>query len=170
MGQRASGSALPGEQTMQWQGRQVTGGLTGFNAWIVRVLRIDPVKSQQKSLDRLKVTTEDVARISLKKYNAKWFREFFAYDPAPDFARIRVPVLAITGEKDIQVNPADLERMLELIPGDIETHRLPGVTHLMRSEGTKPSLRGHKEQVRRLVDPRLIELVANWLEKGKSSW
>lgn len=159
------GSVLAGEQTMRWQGRQVAGGLTGFNAWLVRVLRIDPVRSQQKSLDRLKATTGDVARISLKKYNAKWFREFLAYDPAPDFARIRVPVLAITGEKDIQVDPADLERMRELVHGDIETHRLSGVTHLMRTEGAKPGLSGYKEQVRRPVDPRLIELVTNWLEK-----
>ncbi len=159
------GSAHTGEETMHWQGGQVAEGLTGLNAWLVRLLRIDPVKSQQKALDRLKATTGNIARISLKKYNAKWYREFLAYDPAPDLPRIRVPVLAITGDKDMQVDPADLERMRELIPGDLETHRLPGVTHLMRTEGPGHGLTGYREQVSRPIDPRIVETVTDWLER-----
>ena len=49
------------------------------------------------------------------KVNAKWQREFMAYDPAIDLPRVTVPMLAITGSKYIQVDPADLERMAGLV-------------------------------------------------------
>jgi uncharacterized protein len=80
-----------------------------------------------------------VARIQLVvKLNAKWMRDFLAYDPAPDLARITVPVLAITGSRDLQVDPADLQTMAELTTGAFERHLLPGVTHLMRPDSGAP--------------------------------
>jgi fermentation-respiration switch protein FrsA (DUF1100 family) len=97
--------------------------------------------------------------------NAKWFREFLAYDPEPDLAAVRAPVLAITGEKEIQVDPADLARMAELVPGDFESHLVPGLTHLLRAEADEPGLKTYKQQVQRPVDDRVITYVLTWLKE-----
>ena len=64
------------------------------------MLRIDIAKAQQKVLDRIKRSPKDWFQQQLfVKINAKWFREFMAYDPAGDLPRITVPVLAITGSR-----------------------------------------------------------------------
>jgi len=158
-----AGAAQAGEQILTWQGRQIADSLTGVSKWVVRLLHIDLVKSQRKALNRIRSSRADVVRIQGRKINAAWMRQFMAYDPAPDLARVGVPVLAITGDRDLQVNPDDLDLMRDLVKGPFEAFRPSGVTHLLRTEGTKRGLSGYKEQVRRPVDPRVISAVTDWL-------
>jgi uncharacterized protein len=159
-----AGAAKTGEETLLWQGRQIASTLTGFNKAVIRLLRVDVEKSQQKTFDRLKATTTDVTRIQLQKVNAKWMREFLAYDPATDLAKVESPVLAVTGSHDIQVDPSDLKRMTELIPQNFESHLVPGVTHLMRDDPENAGLKGYKAQAKQPVDARVVSLVAEWLK------
>ena len=55
-------------------------------------------------------------RIQFVKLNAKWFHEFMLFDPLAALDQAAVPVLAITGTKDIQVNPADVALMAHAVP------------------------------------------------------
>jgi pimeloyl-ACP methyl ester carboxylesterase len=160
-----AGAAKTGEQILRWQGQQIAASLTGFPRLVLKLLHIDPLRSQDKAIARVKASTADTLRVQLvHKLNAKWMREFIAYDPAPDLAKVHVPVLAITGTKDIQIDPADLDRMETLVPGPFQGHRLPDLTHLLRAEAGPPSLRTYKQQVGRDVDPRVIDLVGTWLK------
>ncbi len=163
-----AGSARSGEQILLWQGRQIAGSLTGVSKWMVRLLRIDVLKSQRKALDRIRSSDADVVRVQGRKINAAWMRQFMAYDPAPDLARVDVPVLAVTGGRDLQVDPDDLDRMRDLVKGPFEAVRPAGVTHLLRAEGRKRGLSGYKEQIRRPVDPRVVSAVTGWLAKNSS--
>lgn len=159
-----AGTARSGEEVMKWQGEQVFRTLKGFNAWLIKLLRIDPAKAQQKNLDKLKKTTRDTVRMQrVAKINAKWMREFLAYDPSEDLARISVPVLAVTGGKDLQTPPADLERMAELVKAPFESHVIPDMSHIMRTDPGEPSLSHYREQVKRPVDSRLMDIVTDWL-------
>jgi pimeloyl-ACP methyl ester carboxylesterase len=161
-----AGSAKSGEQTLLWQGRQIIPTITGFSARLIRLLRIDPEKQQRKFIARVKATTGDTVRVQLvKKVNAKWLREFIAYDPAADLTAVRVPVLAITGAKDLQTDPADIDRMAKLDPGDFEGHVIPDVTHLLRAEPGAPSLRTYKQQAQRPIDPRVVDYLHAWLQR-----
>ena len=162
-----AGAAQTGEQILTWQGRQVADSLTGVTKWVVRLLRIDLVKSQRKALNRIRSSRADVMRIQGRKVNAAWVRQLMTYDPAPDLARVDVPVLAITGDRDLQVDPDDLNRMRDLVKGPFEGLLLPGVTHLLRTEGAKRGFAGYKEQVRRPVDPRVISAVTSWLASAR---
>lgn len=95
--------------------------------------------------------------------------EFLAYDPAADLARIKVPVLAITGSNDIQVDPADVQRMVELVPGDSESHIVPGVTHLLRAGSRAQGLRTYRQQAETPIDERVTGFICKWLlSKGQS--
>lgn len=161
-----SGFARTGEECLVWQGRRVAEGMRGFNKWLLDLLHIDVVKAQAKALRKIKQSDKDVMRAQLvAKINAKWLREFLTYDPAEDFARIGVPVLAITGSKDIQTPPEDLKTMERLVRGDFEAHEVPELTHLLRTDPGQPSLSTYKEQVRRPVDATVLGLVGEWLRR-----
>lgn len=162
-----AGAARTGEETLKWQVQQVARGMKGPNKWIIKLFRIDVVKSQQKRLDKLKQSKEDSYRVQLvANVNARWTREYIAYNPAVDLPKIRVPTLAITGAKDIQANPADLERMAELVKSEFEYHAVPDVTHVLRPDpDDPPSLSSYKDQVQAPPDPRVLNLVADWVSK-----
>jgi pimeloyl-ACP methyl ester carboxylesterase len=159
-----AGSANSGEEILLWQGRQILQTLTGVSRWLLRVLHIDALKQQRRYIARIKASTSDTVRIQLvQKINARWMRGFLAYDPAADLAAVKVPVLAITGAKELQVDPADLDRMAELIPTEFEHHVVPDVTHLLRIEPGQPTLRTYRRQCRQPVDQRVVNHVLTWL-------
>lgn len=162
-----TGWARNSEDLLLWQAEQVVPGMRGFNAWLIRLLHIDIRKTQVKQLTKIKRSKKDVYRQLFVKVNAKWLREFMSYTPAEDLVNIHVPVLAITGAKDIQVDPAEVGRMGELVKGDYEGHLIPDVTHLLRADLTpgRPTTTTYKEQVTRPVDPRLLDLISAWLRR-----
>jgi pimeloyl-ACP methyl ester carboxylesterase len=166
-----AGGARPGEEELRWQGAQVARSLTGLNAFLIRLLRIDVVKAQAKQIGRIKASSQDSFRVQLvAKVNAKWMREFLAYDPTEDLTKITCPILAITGAKDIQVDPDNLERMAGLVKAPFERHVVPDVTHLLRSDDGPPRLSTYKEQVTRRLDPRVVRLILDWLEAQSAGW
>lgn len=158
-----AGAASTGEDILVWQARQVAGMLPAPVRWVMKVLRQDVAKTQAKRLGRIKASTTDVMRIGFAKLNAKWFREFIAHDPAVSLRRARVPVLAITGSKDIQVNPDDVAVMERLVPTPFTGEVPDNVTHLLRAQDGPTSLRGYKKQVRRPVDRGLLNMVTGWM-------
>jgi len=159
-----AGPAQNGEQVLLWQATQVLKGMRGPNKWLIDLFHIDTRKAQQKQLDKIKRSTKNSLRIQLvAKLNARWFREFMAYDPSADLPKIQAPVLAITGTKDIQVDPADLDRMAALLHTEFEPHLVPDLTHLLRSEPGQPSLSTYKRQLTQPLDGRVLQLISEWL-------
>ena len=63
--------AATGEETMAWQTRQIADALPAFARTVVKLLRVDVVAQQAKSVAAVKATTTDVARIKGAKINAK---------------------------------------------------------------------------------------------------
>jgi hypothetical protein len=99
------------------------------------------------------------------KVNAKWMREFLTYNPAEDLPKIQAPVLAITGSKDIQVNPADLQRMAGLVKSEFEWHEVPGVTHILRAEAGEATLTTYRQQVQQPVNGGVLNFISDWLRR-----
>lgn len=158
-----AGAARPGKEILRWQARQLAEGLPRPVKWLLKVLRQDVARTQAKRLARIEASTEDVIRIQGVRLNARWFREFMAYDPAESLAKAAVPILAVTGAKDIQVDPGDVARMAELVPTPFTGEVVDDVTHLFRSEEGAPSIRSYKKQVRRPVDPAVLGLLTDWI-------
>jgi len=161
-----AGAAQKGEDILKWQAQQVVKGLKGFNSWLIKLFRIDVAKAQQKQIDKIQRSTKDWYRVQLiAKINAKWMREFLAYNPADDLPKIKVPILAITGSKDIQVNPEDLKKMAEIVNTDFECHELPDITHILRIEKGSPSISTYKQQVNRPMYSGILNIILDWLKK-----
>ena len=159
-----AGPAKTGEETVVWQAAQVAPTLPKPVTLIMRLLRTDPATAQRKSLDRLKASTTDVIRMQGVRVNAKWFREFLAFDPKPALAAITVPVLAITGDKDLQVDPADLEVIAATVRGPVTTRRVPDLTHILRRDPAPPSIRDYRTLLKQPVDAVVLSDISRWIE------
>jgi pimeloyl-ACP methyl ester carboxylesterase len=155
-------SAVPGEELLRWQARQIEPTLAAPVRFLLRLFRTDLEKRVTANHARLKATTTDVARIGGARLNARWFREFMAHDPRDDLRRITAPVLALTGAKDLQVDPADLEVIAATVPGGATVHRVPDLTHTLRRQPGPPSLSRYKKEIRDPVDADVLRTVTSW--------
>lgn len=132
---------------------------------LLRLLRTDVEKKTEQNREAIAATTTDVARIGGAKVDARWHREFMAYDPRVDLPRITAPVLAVTGGKDLQADPADLATVADLVPGDVETLVVPDVSHLLRRQDGPASLSAYKKEIKHPVDPRVLDAVVTWARR-----
>jgi pimeloyl-ACP methyl ester carboxylesterase len=155
-------SAKPGEELLRWQARQIGPTLAAPVRFLLRLFRTDLEKRVTANHARIKATTTDVARIGGAKLNARWFREFMAHDPREDLRRITAPVLALTGGKDLQVDPADLEVIAATVPGGAVTVRPPDVSHTLRVQPGAPSLSAYRKELRDPVNPDVLRTVVTW--------
>lgn len=158
-----AGQARPGRELLEWQGEQVARSLTGVTARLLRLLRVDLAAKQRAALDKIARTTTDVARTGGRRINARWMREFLAYDPRPVLAAIEVPVLALSGEKDLQVPPGDVDLVAATARGPVETVRVPDLTHILRRDPGTPSLQAYKRLVTQPLDPEVLDTVTGWV-------
>ena len=161
-----AGTAQPGEDVLLWQGEKVAKGMGGLNGFLIHTLHIDVRKAQEKQLEKIKHSDKDWFRMQLvAKINAKWMREFLTYNPADDLPKIHAPVLAVTGSKDIQVDPADLKKMAQLVRSNFDWVEVPDVTHILRKEPGEPSISNYREQVENPVDAGVLEIISDWLSE-----
>ncbi|MGY1643584.1 alpha/beta hydrolase family protein [Geodermatophilus sp. SYSU D00703] len=158
-------SATPGEDLLRWQARQIAPSLPAPVRGLLRLLRTDLEAKVAANHGKIKATTTDVARIGGARVNARWTREFMAHDPRTDLARVTVPVLALTGEKDLQVPAADLETIAATVPGGAEVHRVPDLTHTLRRQPGPASLRAYRAELRGPVDPEVLATVVAWCRR-----
>jgi uncharacterized protein len=157
--------ARTGEQILAWQTEMIAARLPPLARAVLRVTRTDVVRSQRKRVARLQASRADVVRIQGIRVNARWFRDFLAYDPRPVLARITVPVLAITGGQDVQVPPADVAAIGRFVRGPFEGHVVGDLSHLLRPDPESAGPRDYRRAVRQPVSAEYLELVAGWVAR-----
>jgi len=95
---------------------------------------------------------------------APWHRAFLALDPRTFLRRVRVPVLALDGERDMQVPPdANLPELRKALAGnaDVTISELPGLNHLFQPAKTgAPSEYG---EIAETMSPAALTLIRDWL-------
>ena len=161
-----STSAKTGDETLSWQTRQIQQhAVPALAKALLRLFGTSVEKQQAKAARRIRDTTTDTARIQLVKVNAKWMREYMGYDPMPALRESRAPLLAVTGSKDIQVDPEDLHKVAETASGDVATELIDDVDHLLRHEPASFSNpKKYKNQATKPIDPRVRTTLVEWLQ------
>jgi pimeloyl-ACP methyl ester carboxylesterase len=97
-----------------------------------------------------------------------WFRFFLDYDPVPALKKARCPVLALNGDKDLQMAPkenlAQIQKALqEGGNNDFQTKELPGLNHLFQHALTgSPTEYGGIEET---LAPEALDTVSDWILK-----
>ena len=97
-----------------------------------------------------------------------WMKFFAFYDPAPALAKVRCPILAIAGELDLQVLPAQNLPAIgaALVKGGNQNHtilELPGLNHLLQP--AKTGLPAEYAQVETTIAPAALDAITSWLLK-----
>ena len=100
-----------------------------------------------------------------------WFRYFLDYDPVPALQKTQCPVLALNGEKDLQVpaqeNLASIGKALQTGGNkDFQITPLPGLNHLFQHCPTgSPTEYGAIEET---IAPEALDAVSDWVLKHTS--
>lgn len=97
-----------------------------------------------------------------------WLREFLAYDPLPTAARVRVPVLILQGDTDLQVTPEQADTLAATLRAAgnrrVAMHRLPRTNHLFQRDANGvPS--GYGALIDRRVTTETLGLVVEWVRE-----
>lgn len=93
-------------------------------------------------------------------------RALLRHDPRPALTRTLVPVLALNGERDVQVDaeqnlPAIRAALAAAENADVETHRLPGLNHLFQTAASGlPNEYGALEET---MAPAVLDRIRDWI-------
>lgn len=160
-----SAGGQPAAQVLAWQTRMVAARLGPLVKAILRITRTDAIRLQRKRVAQINASRADVIRIQGVRLNARWWRDFLAYDPTPALARIKVPVLAITGGQDVQVPPEDVDAIGRLVQGPFEGHVVGDLSHLLRPDPGSAGPRGYRRSVRQPVSPEVLGFITDWVAR-----
>ncbi len=95
-----------------------------------------------------------------------WIREFISYDPIPTARRVRVPVLLLHGEQDLQVTVEQADTLAAAFRGggnrDVTLRRLERTNHLFQRDASGvPS--GYGSLPNRQATAESLGALADWL-------
>ncbi|MGB5952207.1 MAG: alpha/beta fold hydrolase [Ornithinimicrobium sp.] len=158
-----AGTAQNGSDLLTWQTAQIAATLPKPIQYLTKLVCRDLERIQSKRLARIERSHQDAVRIRSAKLNARWLREFMAYEPSNALRRAEVPILAITGSKDLQVDPADINLIGQLVPTPFTGHVVSDLTHVLRKETAPASLRTYKHQAHRPIDQCIATLIGDWI-------
>jgi fermentation-respiration switch protein FrsA (DUF1100 family) len=136
------------------------------SATVASELRTLLLSAANKSAPKDTQTTEARINAQIKQVTSPWFRYFLTYDPRPALRKVRCPVLAINGEKDLQVSPKqnlpEIEAALrEGGNKDFTVRELPGLNHLFQTatKGTPDEY----AKIEETISPTALKLIADWI-------
>lgn len=117
-------------------------------------------------------TDEQVTASFIKGFSdfkRPWWNFFLRYEPRKDLEKIKIPVLALNGEKDEQVDPVSNLKLLTDIftkngNKDFKIIQVPGVNHLFqhcKQCGSIPEYLALEET----FDPQTLTLITTWIKQ-----
>jgi len=104
----------------------------------------------------------------IKRVLSPWFRHFLTYDPKPSLSKVKCPVLAIIGEKDLQVPPKqNLPAIEEALKSggnkNYTVKELPGLNHLFQT--AKTGSVSEYVKIEETISPDALKIIGDWILK-----
>jgi pimeloyl-ACP methyl ester carboxylesterase len=101
-----------------------------------------------------------------KVLESPWYRFFLMFDPRPTLAKVRCPVLALNGEKDLQVPPkenlAEIEKALKRGGNmQVTVKELPGLNHLFQT--CKTGAVSEYAAIEETMSPAALKVITDWV-------
>jgi len=126
-----------------------------------------------KELDGKGVTPEErktmMAQFTqgLLSVNSPWFRYFLAAEPAEYWSKVKVPVLALNGEKDLQVSaevnlPAIKASLKKAKNRKVTIQSLPGLNHLFQHSTTGSP--AEYASIEETISPEVLGIITDWIK------
>ena len=114
------------------------------------------------------MSREEVVSTQLDKWSSEWFRNFLKYDPALTLEKVTCPVLALNGEKDLQVTPKEnLPAISEALKRggntNVTVKELPNLNHLFQNcETGSPA---EYAKIEETFSPDALKEISVWILK-----
>lgn len=126
---------------------------------IVRTIPAESLKDE-----RIKKQVAD----GINTMTSPWYLHFMRYDPTADLQKIQCPVLALNGERDVQV---DADMNLTAIESNIKKSgnqqvtikKYPGLNHLFQH--CKSCTLSEYGQLEETISPEVLQDMADWILK-----
>jgi pimeloyl-ACP methyl ester carboxylesterase len=104
----------------------------------------------------------------IKQVCSPWMRFFLKFDPRTVLVKVKCPVLAIIGEKDLQVSAQENLKAIEQALKDggnkyYTVKELPGLNHLFQESPTGSPL--EYSRIEETMSPKVLKLVGDWILK-----
>jgi len=115
-----------------------------------------------KDADPDKIIKQEIAQLT-----SAWMLNFIRYNPAPMLEKVKCPVLAINGSKDLQVPPdvnlPAIEKALKTGGNNKSTVKeLPGLNHLFQE--CKTGSPNEYAGIEQTLSPLALETISNWIK------
>lgn len=126
----------------------------------------DPKKREEAKTQR--ATLDAVVEAQAKQFASPWFRYFVMYDPRESLRATKCPVLALNGEKDLQVpvdqNLPEIERAVRAGGNtNVTVKELPGLNHLFQHCQTGSP--AEYSQIEETIAPEVLDVMTSWLRQ-----
>lgn len=132
----------------------------------------DYLLAKSKELLYMKISegksVNDIIELQLNQTISPWMLNFIRYNPAPMLEKVKCPVLAINGDKDLQVpssvNLQAIEKALKKGGNkNVTTKELPGLNHLFQE--CKTGLPKEYGDIEQTISPLALETITNWIKE-----
>ena len=109
---------------------------------------------------------KETVSAGIQRMHSPWFRFFLTYEPATLLQRVKCPVLALNGEKDVQVDPrlnlSAIEAALEKGGNTrFRTVEFPGLNHLFQSCATGGL--SEYQTIEETISPIVLQTITDWI-------
>jgi fermentation-respiration switch protein FrsA (DUF1100 family) len=187
-----AGTGVPGEEVLKLQGEAIIRASGGSDAKVVqehamqdmifRVLRSEKddkaavekmmaewgeIKAKLTEAERKSIGVPDeVVRAQFTSATSPEMRSFLSYDPAEALRKLKAPVLALNGSRDLQVPPqqnlpAIKAALTAAGNSDFTVSELPGLNHLFQ-KCKKCTVQEYAE-LEETFSPGALEIMGDWL-------
>jgi fermentation-respiration switch protein FrsA (DUF1100 family) len=112
------------------------------------------------------ITKEKFVKLQVDQLTSPWMRYFISYDPRPTLQKVKCPVFAINGEKDLQVPPRENLKAIEiaLAKGNnkkYHTKEMPGLNHLFQE--CKTGAPAEYASIEQTFSPTALKEILMWM-------
>lgn len=133
---------------------------------IVKLVKVDAEELDEATQKKVGLD-EATLRQSITLLKTPWMRYFISYKPIETLRKVKCPVLAINGEKDLQVaakpNLAGIEAALKLAKNkNVKIVSLPNLNHLFQTAET--GALDEYVKIEETFSPAAMKLVLNWMK------
>jgi pimeloyl-ACP methyl ester carboxylesterase len=134
----------------------------------------DPVAAEKKLREIVRSemessgqsVTDAAVTAAVKPVLSPWFGFFLTYDPRPTLMKVKVPVLAINGELDLQVPPTqNLPEITKALKAsgnkDFTIKELPQLNHLFQT--AKTGSLSEYSTIEETISPVALKVMGDWI-------
>jgi len=103
-----------------------------------------------------------------EKLMSPWFRKFLTYEPKSTIKKLECNVLALSGSKDLQVLPKNIEILKKMIRPKklLSTKIFPNLNHLFQE--CKTGLPNEYSEINQTFSPVVMNFITNWIKTNIS--